>query len=119
MALALALRQSEEHSVEVAEAARLRDIGEFGLPEELLRKPGALSDEEWALIREHPISGERLLCTIGKLDTLADTIAHHHERFDGGGYPEGLKGTEIPLAARIVTVASAFHALVTKRPYRD
>ena len=75
----------------------------------MLGKPGELSAEEWALIREHPGAGARLLRRIG-LDALADAVAHHHERFDGTGYPAALSGREIPLAARVVAVASAFQA---------
>jgi diguanylate cyclase (GGDEF)-like protein len=102
---------------QIAEAARLRDIGHFAIPDEVLGKPGGLSAEEWTLIREHPQAGARLLRRIG-MDSVADAVAHHHERFDGSGYPAALSGARIPLAARIVSVASAFEALLSARPYR-
>jgi HD-GYP domain-containing protein (c-di-GMP phosphodiesterase class II) len=90
---------------------------QFAIPDEVLGKPGGLSAEEWTLIREHPGAGARLLRRIG-LDAVADAVAHHHERFDGTGYPAALSGGEIPLAARIVAVASAFQALLNAWPYR-
>ena len=115
--LAGELGLSEETALEIGEAARLRDIGQFTIPDDVLSKPGELSAEEWALIREHPGAGARLLRRIG-MDAVADAVAHHHERFDGTGYPAALGGAEIPLAARIVAVASAFQALLNTRPYR-
>jgi len=117
-AIALDVGLPETSAAEVGEAARLRDIGQFGLPDELLGKPGELSEAEWELVREHPRAGERLLRRMGGLDAVADAVAHHHERFDGDGYPARLKGEEIPLTARIVAVASTFQALVARRPYR-
>ena len=115
--LAGELGLSDEVAVQIAEAARLRDIGQFAIPDGVLSKPGGLSAEEWTLIREHPQAGARLLRRIG-MDSVADAVAHHHERFDGTGYPAALSGAEIPLPARIVAVASAFEALLSCRPYR-
>ena len=115
--LAVELGLSEGAAEQVGEAARLRDIGQFAIPDDVLGKPGELSAEEWVLIREHPEAGARLLRRIG-LDALADAVAHHHERFDGTGYPAALSGLDIPLAARIVAVASTFQALLNARPYR-
>ena len=116
-AVAVELGMSRQEIADVGEAARLRDIGQFGIPDNVLSKPGALSDEEWVLIREHPRAGERLLRHMG-FDSVADAVAHHHERFDGTGYPLALSGQQIPLGARIVAVASTFQALVNRRPYR-
>ena len=116
-ALAAELGLPDEAVVSIAEAARLRDIGQFAIPDDVLGKPGDLSAEEWSLIREHPDAGARLLRRIG-LDAVADAVAHHHERFDGTGYPAALSGRDIPLAARIVAAASAFQALLNDRPYR-
>jgi diguanylate cyclase (GGDEF)-like protein/PAS domain S-box-containing protein len=116
-ALAVELGLSARQVADVAEAARLRDIGQFGVPDDVLSKPGVLSEEDWASIREHPRAGERLLRHMG-FDEVAEAVAHHHERFDGTGYPRALSGPEIPMSARIVAVASAFQALVNRRPYR-
>ena len=116
-ALGVEFGMSRQEIADVGEAARLRDIGQIGIPDHVLSKPGALSDEEWALIREHPRAGERLLRHMG-FDSVADAVAHHHERFDGTGYPLALSGQQIPLGARIVAVASTFQALVNYRPYR-
>jgi diguanylate cyclase (GGDEF)-like protein/PAS domain S-box-containing protein len=115
--LATELGLSGEVAAQIGEAARLRDIGHFAVPDEVLSKPGVLSAEEWALIREHPQAGARLLRRMG-MDSVADAVAHHHERFDGTGYPASLSGEQIPIAARIVSVASAFEAMLSSRPYR-
>ncbi len=103
---------------QISQAARLRDIGQFTVPDEVLRKPGVLTSEEWDLIREHPTVGARLLRRMG-MDSLADAVAYHHERFDGTGYPAALRGDQIPLAARIVAAASSFEAMLSSRPYRE
>ncbi|HMK93122.1 MAG TPA: HD domain-containing phosphohydrolase, partial [Thermoleophilia bacterium] len=99
------------------ESARLCDVGEVALPDDLLAKAGELSVDEWRLVREHPVAGERLLRTLGAGEQLAQAVAHHHERFDGGGYPSGLAGDAIPLHSRIVLVAAAFAAMTGSRPY--
>ena len=117
-AVAANLGLSEAETTVVVEAARLRDIGEIGVPERILNKRGALSEDEWALIREHPLTGERLLRQLGGSAEVARAIASHHERFDGTGYPAGLAGEQIPLAARMVAVACAYNAMVVERPYR-
>ena len=118
MALAVDLGLSETDAADTADAARLRDIGQFAIPDEVLGKPGRLSDDEWQLVCEHPRAGEDLLRRMDGLDAVADAVAHHHERFDGTGYPGQLSGEDIPLTARIVAVAAAFQALVNRRPYR-
>jgi HD-GYP domain-containing protein (c-di-GMP phosphodiesterase class II) len=100
--------------------ARLHDVGKVSVPDALLRKEGGLGPEEWALMREHPAAGAKALAPIASLlGKEAVAIArHHHERWDGGGYPDGLRGEEIPLLARIVAVADAYEAMTSDRPYR-
>jgi putative nucleotidyltransferase with HDIG domain len=98
--------------------ALLHDIGKIGIPERILHKPGPLDDDEWRVMREHPLISEYSLAEVD-LDPIVCQIARSsHERIDGGGYPDGLGGDQIPLAARIVLVADAFDALTSDRPYR-
>ena len=99
-------------------AARLHDIGKVGLAEGILNKATALSIEEYANVREHPIIGERILTPIIRSREVLAAIRHHHERFDGAGYPDGLCGTDIPYLARLITVADCFDALTSARAYR-
>jgi putative two-component system response regulator len=98
--------------------AILHDIGKIHLPEEILFKAPPLSDADWALIRQHPINGERMIKDVEDLVECAPIVRHHHERWDGKGYPDGLKGGEIPQGASIVAVADAFDVMTTSRPYR-
>ena len=99
-------------------AAVLHDIGKIGIPERILCKPGKLTEKEFDLIRQHPLKGKTILAPIRQLQPSMDAIAHHHERFDGSGYPEGLHGEAIPLAARIIAVADTYDAITSKRSYR-
>jgi len=99
-------------------AAKLHDIGKVGLAEGILNKPEALSIEEVASVRDHPVIGERILAPIIRSQDVLAAIRHHHERFDGAGYPDGLSGTRIPYLARIITVADCFDALTSSRAYR-
>lgn len=96
----------------------LHDAGKVGIPERILNKPGPLSAAEWRVMRTHPLIGYQMLAGIPFLETAAKVVRSHHEMFDGSGYPEGLKGEEIPLAARIFAVVDAFDAMTTDRPYR-
>jgi ribonuclease P protein subunit RPR2 len=96
----------------------LHDIGKLAVPDALLRAPGRLSEKEWALMRRHPEEGVRMLSEIPFLDRALDVVRHHHERWDGGGYPDGLRGQEIPLWARIFSVVDALDAITAERPYR-
>ncbi|MGH9000570.1 MAG: HD-GYP domain-containing protein [Acidimicrobiia bacterium] len=96
----------------------LHDAGKVGVPERVLNKPGPLSAAEWQVMRTHPDIGYRLVGSIPFLQTAALVVRHHHESFDGTGYPDGLSGTEIPLTARVFAVADAFDAMTTARPYR-
>jgi HD-GYP domain-containing protein (c-di-GMP phosphodiesterase class II) len=102
----------------VAQAGLLHDLGKIGIPESVLRKPGPLTGEEWALMREHPVVGARIVAPLEFFSEGALIIRHHHERQDGSGYPAGLGGGAIPLGARIVAVADVFDALTSERPYR-
>ncbi len=102
----------------VADVALLHDIGKIGIPNEILHEPGKLSDEQWEVMKQHPVIGERIVVTVPGLEEVARAIRHEHERWDGGGYPDGLKAGEIPLASRIVLVCDAFHAMTSDRPYR-
>ena len=99
-------------------AGRLHDIGKIGVPDSILLKPGRLSEAELAVIRQHPTIGASILSAIPSIKPLLPVILHHHERFDGHGYPGGLKGSEIMLWARITAVADTYHALSSDRPYR-
>jgi putative nucleotidyltransferase with HDIG domain len=120
VAVALARRLGYEgHDLDAIEiGALLHDIGKIGIPERILHKPGPLDDDEWRVMKEHPLISEYILAEVD-LDPIVCQIARSsHERMDGAGYPDGLGGHEIPLAARIVLVADAFDALTSDRPYR-
>ena len=97
----------------------LHDIGKVGIPERILCKAGPLSPEEWAVMHEHPVIGAQIVAPIAFLADAVSVIRHHHERFDGAGYPDGLAGTQIPLAARVFAVADSFDAMTSDRPYRE
>lgn len=99
-------------------AALLHDIGKIGTPEKILHKSGRLDDNEMYMIREHPVVGARMIQHIPRLKELSLWIRHHHEKYDGTGYPSGLKGTHIPIVSRVITIADCFDALTTDRPYR-
>jgi diguanylate cyclase (GGDEF)-like protein/putative nucleotidyltransferase with HDIG domain len=99
-------------------AANLHDLGKLAIPEEILRKPGTLTDSERLVLERHPQIGYRMLESLG-VDPVADLVLHHHERWDGAGYPDRLRGEEIPLAARIIFVADAFDAMTSDRVYRS
>ncbi|MHB8376440.1 MAG: HD-GYP domain-containing protein [Dehalococcoidia bacterium] len=98
--------------------AMLHDVGKIGVPDAILRKPGPLDEEEWSFIRRHPAHGYYMLKGVRFLANAAELVLCHHERYDGGGYPRGLKGDEIPLAARIFAVADTFDAITSERPYK-
>ncbi len=100
------------------EAFLLHDLGKIGVPDAVLNKPGPLTDEEWVLMREHPAIGVRILEGVPHMDVVRQVVYSHHERWDGTGYPEGLKAEGIPLAARVFATVDAFDAITTDRPYR-
>ncbi len=113
----LGLEEAALQNLEIA--ALLHDIGKMGIPDAILRKPGKLDAEEYALMKKHPEYGWAVLRMLPGFDRAALDILHHHESFDGKGYPAGLKGTEIPIVSRIVCVIDAFDAMVSSRPYRQ
>jgi len=106
-----------EHAL-LEQAALLHDIGKIGIADTILNFPGPLSRAELAEIRQHPLKGRNILAPISSLTGLAEIIYHHHEHWDGSGYPDGLRGEDIPLMARIIGIADAFDAVTSKRPYR-
>ena len=103
--------------VHIQRGAILHDIGKMGIPDEILRKPGKLTDAEFEIIKQHPVHSLNLLSRIPFLEKSIDIPYCHHERWDGSGYPRGLKGKEIPLAARIFSVIDVWDAVQSDRPY--
>jgi|GEM_PF-2926379 len=99
--------------------AKLHDIGMIDVPGEVLTKPGSLSEDEWALVKKHPETGYRIARSTRDFAPIAEGILHHHECWDGSGYPEGLSGSEIPLLARIVAIADALEVMISGRPYKE
>ena len=99
-------------------ASLLHDIGKIGVPESILNKPGPLNEEERKKMQEHSVIGTTILQPISELEEAISTVKYHHEKYDGTGYPEGLKGEQIPLSAAIVAAADAFDAMTSDRPYR-
>jgi putative nucleotidyltransferase with HDIG domain len=102
----------------VGQAGLLHDIGKIGVPEAILQKPTSLSPQEWQIMRGHPVIGAQIVAPFEFFEGAARVIRHHHERWDGSGYPDGLMGDDIPLEARIVAVADVFDALTSARSYR-
>jgi PAS domain S-box-containing protein len=119
LSLAREFSLSEAELVQVRRGALLHDIGKMGIPDSILLKPGKLTDEEWVIMRKHPTFAYELLSPITYLRPALDIPLYHHEKWDGSGYPRGLKGEEIPLSARIFAVIDVWDALRSDRPYRD
>ena len=115
--LALELRCDPAETSKINNAARLHDIGKVAVPDAILVKPGHLTEGEWTLIRKHTVVGGEVLSRIPALRPIASLVRGHHEHWDGTGYPDGLAGEDIPLGARVISVADAFTAMVTARPY--
>jgi putative two-component system response regulator len=97
----------------------LHDVGKIGVPERILNKPGPLTETEWTVMRRHPQTGVRVIDPLGLASTVGELVLHHHERWDGDGYPGGLAGDGIPLSARIFSVCDALEAMTARRPYRE
>ncbi len=102
----------------ISRASILHDIGKVGISDSILRKPDKLTDEEWAIIKKHPRIGAEILEPLKFLEEEKNIIYHHHERYDGKGYPDGISGENIPLGARIIAIADTFDAMNSARPYR-
>lgn len=109
---------SHEETQEIHISGHLHDIGKIGVPDRVLLKPGKLNDEEWALMKKHPEIGADILSKSPHFSRIAAIILHHHERWDGKGYPFGAKGTEIPIGARIIAVCDSIDAMASARAYR-
>ena len=118
LGIAEELRLSEEEQRNLRYAAMLHDAGKIGIPEEILRKPAQLSGKEFKIIKEHPKKSAKLLSPLARLKPAIAVIMHHHEKYDGTGYPDRLKGEKIPVGARIMAVADSFEAMISRRPYR-
>jgi len=116
--LAAKMGFSEKELGDLELAALLHDVGKIAVPESILNKPGKLTDEEFKLIKEHPARGESILSPVVELKEIGRVVRSHHERYDGTGYPDRLKGQEIPLGARIMTIADTYDSITSERPYR-
>jgi diguanylate cyclase (GGDEF)-like protein/putative nucleotidyltransferase with HDIG domain len=117
-AVARGMGLDEAVVAEVQAAALLHDIGKVAIPDDILNKPGALTDEQWRQMRDHTVIGERILRAIPGLGNVARVVRHEHERWDGGGYPDGVAAEDIPIGSRIILACDAYHAMTSDRPYR-
>jgi HD-GYP domain-containing protein (c-di-GMP phosphodiesterase class II) len=117
--LGMELSLAQDELADLWLAAALHDVGKICVSDEVLCKPGPLTPEETAAMKAHPVVGARLLAPVRCMRQAVGGVRHHHERYDGRGYPDGLQGMEIPLPARIIAVADSFDAITTRRPYRD
>jgi putative nucleotidyltransferase with HDIG domain len=116
--LANALGLTPEHTAEIVLASRVHDLGKIGISNDILLKPGALTPEERHIMQDHPTIGANILSSYSAFQGSVETVKHHHERWDGRGYPNGLKGEEIPIGSRIITVVDSFDSMTADRPYR-
>jgi cyclic di-GMP phosphodiesterase len=117
-ALGRALSLSEEEVQALHRGGFLHDLGMLAIPDSVLRKSGPLDPEEFALVKSHTVVGESLCRTLRSLDSVRPIVRHHHERFDGSGYPDGLAGEDIPITAQIIGVVDVYDAVTTRRPYQ-
>jgi len=115
--IAKKMNLSEDLIKDIKDAAELHDVGKIGIGDDILKKPAPLNSEEEEMMRKHPIIGEGIVKPLRSLSRLSDIIRHHHEYLDGTGYPDGLKGDQIPIGARVLLVADSFDAITTDRPY--
>lgn len=119
MLIANRLNLSEDELKTLHTGALFHDIGKIGVPDQILLKPGKLDDREYSEIKQHPLVGAHILATASIFSDIIPIVKHHHERYDGKGYPSQLKGEDIPYLARIVAVADTYDAMTSNRPYRD
>jgi HD-GYP domain-containing protein (c-di-GMP phosphodiesterase class II) len=117
-AVAEQLGMSEERCDRLLLGSLLHDVGKLAIPMQILLKPGKLTPAERAIVQDHPAIGSRIVESVPGLAEVVPAILHHHERYDGRGYPDGLAGEEIPLEARVIAVADSFSAMTSERPYR-
>jgi putative two-component system response regulator len=118
VALGSALGLSNDDLAALGRGGFLHDVGKIGIPDSVLLKAGRLTNDEYERVKQHPVIGERLLGDLRALAPVRPIVRHHHERLDGSGYPDGLRGAEIPLLAHVVSIVDAFDAMTTARPYR-
>lgn len=118
VALGKQLKLAKQEIRDVHVASLLHDIGKIGVDDRILLKPSSLTDEEFEIMKKHPVQGANMLSSIKNMKNVIPGLLHHHERFAGGGYPKGLRGKDIPMIARIITVADIFDAMTTNRPYQ-
>jgi putative nucleotidyltransferase with HDIG domain len=118
VAIARRLSLDKQQMRNVTVGALLHDIGKIGIEDAILRKPASLSDKEFEVMKRHPLKGAHILAEMPQMKDIVPAMRNHHERWSGGGYPDNLKGEEIPLIARIVQVADTFDAMTTNRPYQ-
>jgi putative two-component system response regulator len=117
-AMGIRLGLPREQCVALRRAGVVHDIGKIGVPEHILLKQGSLNAVEWEVMKEHPVTGERICSPLKSFRLVLPIIRHHHEKLDGSGYPDGLRGDKIPLTARVLQVTDIYDALITDRPYR-
>ena len=117
--IAKRMGMSDEEHEQIYYMGMLHDIGKIGIPDAILKKPGKLTEEEMQIIRNHPTIGGEILKDFTAIQGISDGARYHHERYDGNGYNEGLKGEEIPLAARIICVADSYDTMSSKRVYKE
>ena len=117
--IAKRMGMSDEEQEQIYYMGMLHDIGKIGIPDAILKKPGKLTEEEMQIIRNHPTIGGEILKDFTEIQGISDGARYHHERYDGNGYNEGLKGEEIPLAARIICVADSYDTMSSKRVYKE
>lgn len=118
MKIGASLRLSDKELFELSSAATLHDIGKVYVPNDIINKPGRLTDEEYEIIKKHPVLSDEMLQRFSSFDSIRDGVRYHHERYDGKGYPDGLAGDDIPLNAKIIAVADTYDAITSTRSYR-